>query len=346
MATKRFLLDAISSAIRGPGWAPGRGTAEGRMPALDGATGWLNSPPLTTDGLRGRVVVVDFWTYTCINWLRTEPYVRAWAEAYRDAGAIVLGVHTPEFPFERDIDNVRRAVGDRRITYPIAVDSDYAIWTAFANMYWPALYVVDAQGHIRYHHFGEGAYEESEQVIRQLLAEASADDTMPQAVTVDARGIEAAADWANLRSTENYLGSERTENFASLEGAATGTPRRYTTPPRFAPGDWALAGEWTVQPEAVLLHEPGGRIACRFTARDLHLVMAPPTRGTPLRFSVRIDGQPPDGDHGDDVDAAGTGTVTEPRLYQLVRQRGPITGHTFEITFADPGVQAYAFTFG
>jgi thiol-disulfide isomerase/thioredoxin len=342
MDTTRSLL----AAIRGPRRAPGRDPAEGRMPSLEGATGWLNSPPLTTAGLRGRVVVIDFWTYTCINWLRTEPYVRAWAEAYGKAGAVVLGVHTPEFPFERDVDNVRRAVQDRRITYPVAVDSDYAIWTAFANMYWPALYVVDAQGYIRYHHFGEGAYEESEQVIRQLLGEAGAGDTVPAPVTVDARGIEAPADWTDLRSAENYLGSDRTENFASPEAAATGIPRRYTTRPGLALNHWALSGEWTVQPDAVLSGEPGGRIACRFSARDVHLVMAPAAPGAPVRFGVRIDGRPPGRDHGDDVDDDGTGTVTEPRLYQLIRQRGPVAERTFEITFLDPGAQAFAFTFG
>jgi thiol-disulfide isomerase/thioredoxin len=346
METKRSLLAAISGAVRGPGRPPGRGTAEGRMPSLDGATGWLNSPPLTEDGLRGRVVAVDFWTYTCINWLRTAPYVRAWAEAYQDAGAIVLGVHTPEFPFEHDVDNVRRAVRDRRIAYPVAVDNDYAIWTAFANMYWPALYVVDAQGYIRYHHFGEGAYEESEEVIRRLLGEAGAGDAIPAPVAVNAAGIEAAADWANLRSAEKYLGAERTEYFASPERAMTGAPRRYTTPSRLAPDHWALSGEWTVQPDAVLLHEPGGRIAYRFSARDLHLVMAPAARGTPVRFGVRLDGQQPDPDHGDDIEDDGRGTATEPRLYQLVRQRGPVTERTLEITFLDPGVRAYAVTFG
>jgi thiol-disulfide isomerase/thioredoxin len=346
METKRSLLAAISGAVRGPGRPPGRSTAEGRMPSLDGATGWLNSPPLTTDGLRGRVVAVDFWTYTCINWLRTVPYVRAWADAYRDAGLVVLGVHTPEFPFERDVDNVRRAVLDRQLAYPVAVDNDYGIWTAFANMYWPALYVVDAQGYIRFHHFGEGAYEESEQVIRQLLAEAGAGDSLPGPVPVEARGIEAAADWADLGSAENYLGAERTEGFASPEGAATDTPRHYTVPPRLASGDWALAGQWTLLPDAVLLHEAGGRIADRFAARDVHLVMAPPAGGNPVRFTVHLDGRPPGRDHGDDVDDDGTGTVSEPRLYQLVRQRGPVTDRTFEIAFHDPGVQAFAFTFG
>jgi thiol-disulfide isomerase/thioredoxin len=316
------------------------------MPSLEGATGWLNSPPLTTEGLRGRVVAVDFWTYTCINWLRTAPYVRAWAETYRDAGLVVLGVHTPEFRFERDVDNVRRAISDRRITYPVAVDSDYGIWSAFANMYWPALYLVDAEGHIRYHHFGEGAYEESEQVIRQLLAEAGTGDPLPEPVVVDADGIEAAADWADLRSAENYLGAERTEYFASPERPTSGARRRYTAPPRLASDQWALSGEWTVLPDAVLLHEPGGRITCRFSARDVHLVMTPAAGGIPVRFDVRLDGQPPGADHGDDVDDDGTGTVTEPRLYQLVRQRGPVTDRTFEITFYDPGAQAFAFTFG
>ncbi len=316
------------------------------MPPLDGATGWLNSPPLTTEGLRGRVVVVDFWTYTCINWLRTAPYLRAWAGAYRDAGAVVLGVHTPEFSFEREIGNVRRAVGDLQITYPVAVDSDYAIWTAFANMYWPALYVVDAQGHIRFSHVGEGAYEESEQVIRRLLGEVGAADVLPRPVTVEARGIEAAADWADLGSAENYLGAERTDNFASPERAAIGSPRRYTVPSRLARHHWALSGEWTVQPDAVLLHEAGGTIADRFSARDVHLVMAPPAGGGAVRFGVRLDGQPPGADHGDDVDDDGTGTVAEPRLYQLIRRRGPVTERTFEITFHAPGVRAFAFTFG
>ncbi|MCW2903609.1 MAG: hypothetical protein JWO67_5874 [Streptosporangiaceae bacterium] len=346
MEAKPSLLDAIREAVRGPGWAPGRRAPGGGMPSLEGATGWLNSPPLTTDGLRGRVVAVDFWTYTCINWLRTVPYVRAWDEAYRDAGLVVLGVHTPEFPFEQDADNVRRAIQDRQITYPVAVDNSYAIWTAFTNMYWPALYVVDATGNIRFHHFGEGAYEESERVIRQLLAEAGTGDPLPEPVTVDARGIEAAADWADLRSAENYLGAERTESFASPERATTGAPRRYTAPSRLASDQWALAGEWTVQPDAVLLHEAGGRITCRFSARDVHLVMTPPAGGNPVLCGVRLDGQAPGADHGDDVVDDGTGTVTEPRLYQLVRQRGPVTERTFEITFLDPGVRAFAFTFG
>jgi thiol-disulfide isomerase/thioredoxin len=346
MESNQSLLAAIREGIRGPGWAPGRRAAEGRMPPLNGVTAWLNSSPLTTDGVRGRVVAVDFWTYTCINWLRTAPYLRAWADAYRDAGLIVLGIHTPEFLFERDVDNVRRAIADRQITYPVAADNDYAVWTAFANMYWPALYVVDAQGDIRFHHFGEGAYEESEHVIRQLLDEAGAGDRLPAPVTAEASGIEAPADWTHLVSAESYLGGERTDNFASPEGVAIGTARRYTAPPRLPADHWALSGGWTVQPDAVQLAEPGGRITYRFTARDLNLVMAPPAKPTAVRFAVRLDGQPPGPAAGGDVQEDGDGTLTEPRLYQLVRQPGTIAARTFEITFSEPGVRGYAFTFG
>jgi thiol-disulfide isomerase/thioredoxin len=316
------------------------------MPSLDGATGWLNSPPLTTAGLRGRVVVVDFWTYTCINWLRTAPYVRAWHEAYGNAGAVVLGVHTPEFSFEADIGNVRRAVEHLRVEHPVAVDSDYAIWTAFTNMYWPALYVVDAEGAIRFTHFGEGAYEESEEVIRRLLSDAGRGDGLPPPVTVEAHGIEVGADWAALGSAETYLGAERTDSFASPERAAVGAARRYTVPGRLAPGDWALAGEWTVQPDAVEVQEPGGTVAVRFRGRDVNLVLAPPPGGSRADFAVRLDGRPAGVDSGDDVDDDGRGTVVEPRLYQLIRRRGPVTDGTFEITFDAPGVRAFAFTFG
>jgi thiol-disulfide isomerase/thioredoxin len=345
MAPDQSLLATLREAIRGPGWAPGRRPTEGRMPSLDGATGWLNSPPLTTEGLRGRVVAVDFWTYTCINWLRTAPFLRAWADAYRDAGLVVLGVHTPEFPFERDAGNVRRATTDMQITYPVALDSGYAVWTAFANMYWPALYLVDASGAIRHHHFGEGGYAESEQTIRDLLTEAGA-GTLPDPVTVEARGIEVGADWATLRSGENYLGAERTDHFASPERVAVGTSSGYSAPPRLAGDQWALAGAWTVLSDAVELDEPGGRIACRFTARDVNLVLAPPAGTGPVSFTVRVDGQPPGPDAGADVDRDGGGVLAEPRLYQLVRQAGPIAGRTVEITFARPGVRAYAFTFG
>jgi thiol-disulfide isomerase/thioredoxin len=320
---------------------------EGRMPSLDGATGWLNSPPLTAAGLRGKVVLVDFWTYTCINWLRTLPYLRAWAERYQDHGLVVIGVHTPEFDFEHDLDNVRREAKRLRVGYPIAVDSDYAIWDAFDNHYWPALYVVDAQGQIRHHRFGEGDYDQSEMVLQRLLTEAgSAGDIGQGLVAVDPGGVEAAADWDSLRSPENYLGAARTENFASANGAVLGTGQVYAVPARLRLNHWALSGDWTVNPQAIVGNQAEGRLVYRFHARDLHLVMAPAARGTPVRFRVRIDGEPPGAAHGADVDDQGDGTLTDPRLYQLIRQPGPVTEHTFEITFLDPGVQAYAFTFG
>jgi thiol-disulfide isomerase/thioredoxin len=319
---------------------------EGSMPPLTGATEWLGSPPLTPAGLRGSVVLVDFWTYTCINWLRTLPYLRAWAERYRDRGLVVIGVHTPEFDFEHDLDNVRRAVKDLRVDYPVVVDNDYAIWSAFDNHYWPAVYVVDAQGKIRHHQFGEGAYEQSEMVIQRLLTEAGTSLIGQELVFVDPGGVEAAADWDGLWSPETYVGYERAENFASPDGAVLDARHVYATPARLRLNHWALAGDWTVGRQAIVLNETDGRIAYRFHARDLHLVMGPAPRETLVRFRVHIDGQPPGAAHGTDVDDQGNGTVTEPRLYQLVRQPGPVTDRTFEITFLDPGVQAYAFTFG
>jgi thiol-disulfide isomerase/thioredoxin len=319
---------------------------EGSLPSLAGATGWLNSPPLTAAGLRGKVVLVDFWTYTCINWLRQLPYVRAWAERYKQHGLVVVGVHTPEFDVEHDLDNVRRAVMDLGVTFPVAVDSDYAIWTAFDNHYWPALYFVDAHGQIRHHRFGEGGYEESEMILQQLLTEAGSSGIGQDLVSVEARGVEAAADWDSLRSPENYLGYQRTQNFASSNGAVLETPHVYEAPSRLRLNHWALAGDWTVQAQATVLHQAGGRILYRFHARDLHLVMGPTTPGGPVRFRVHLDGQPPGPAHGTDVDDQGNGTLTHPRLYQLIRQPGPVTERTFEITFLDPGVQAYAFTFG
>jgi thiol-disulfide isomerase/thioredoxin len=319
---------------------------EGRMPSLDGATGWLNSPPLTAAGLRGRVVLVQFWTYTCINWLRTLPYVRAWAERYKQHGLVVLGVHTPEFDVEHDLDNVRRAVKELRVDYPVAVDNDYRIWSAFDNHYWPALYVVDAQGRIRHHRFGEGGYEEAEMILQQLLADAGSSGIGQDLVAVEPTGVEAAADWASLRSPENYLGYERTQNFASSDGAVLDIPHVYALPTWLRLNHWALAGDWTVKPQAIVGNQAEGRIAYRFSARDLHLVMGPATPGTPVRFRVRIDDQPPGAAHGTDVDDQGNGTISEPRLYQLIRQPGPVAERTFEITFLDPGVQAYAFTFG
>jgi thiol-disulfide isomerase/thioredoxin len=319
---------------------------EGALPSFGGATGWLNSPPLTAAGLRGKVVLVDFWTYTCINWLRQLPYVRAWAEKYQNQGLVVIGVHTPEFAFEKDADNVRRAVKDMNVGYPVAIDNDYAIWRAFQNHYWPALYFADAQGDIRHHHFGEGEYQQSEMVIQQLLAEAGSGDTGQELVSVDARGIEAPADWATLKSPENYTGYERTENFASPGGAVPGRRHVYAAPAHLRLNEWALTGDWTAEEETTTLNTANGQIAYRFHARDLHLVMGPAARGTSVRFRVLIDGHPPGTAHGIDVDDQGNGTVTEPRLYQLIRQHGPVTENTFEITFLDPGVQASAFTFG
>jgi thiol-disulfide isomerase/thioredoxin len=318
----------------------------GGLAFLGRATGWLNSPPLTAAELRGKVVLVQFWTYTCINWLRTLPYVRAWADRYRDHGLVVIGVHTPEFDFEHDLDNVRRAAMDLRVDYPIAIDNDYAIWDAFGNRYWPALYLVDAYENIRHHRFGEDDYGQSEWILQRLLSEAGSVGIGHELVSVDPAGVEAAADWDSLRSPENYLGSARTENFASPDGAVLGTRHVYALPRWLRLNHWALAGDWTVQAQATVLNRAEGRIAYRFHARDLHLVMAPTTPGATIGFRVLLDGQPPAAVHGTDVDDHGAGAVTEPRLYQLIRQPGPVTEHTFEITFLDPGVAAYAFTFG
>jgi hypothetical protein len=278
--------------------------------------------------------------------MRTLPYIRAWAEKYKDQGLVVIGVHTPEFPFEHDLDNVRRAAKDLRVAYPIAIDNDYAIWSAFSNHYWPALYFVDAQGQIRNHHFGEGKYEQSEMVIQQLLVEAGIGDISHELVAVDARGAEAAADWGSLQSAENYLGAERTENFASPGGAVVGVRHVYTVPPRLRLNQWALAGDWTVESQSSVLNEANGRIAYRFHARDVNLVMGPAAPGTSVRFRVFIDGKPASAAHGTDVDAQGNSTVSDQRLYQLIRQPAPIADRQFEIEFLDPGVATFAFTFG
>jgi thiol-disulfide isomerase/thioredoxin len=319
---------------------------EGELPSLGGATEWLNSPPLTAAGLRGKVVLVDFWTYTCINWRRHYPYVRAWAEKYRDQGLVVIGVHAPEFVFEKHLDNVRWAAKDLRVDHPIAIDNDYAVWRAFKNHYWPALYFVDAQGHIRHHQFGEGEYEQSEKVIQQLLAEAGTGAVGGELVSVHAGGFEATADWRDLKSPETYLGYEQAENFASPGGALSGTRHAYTAPGRLSPNHWSLAGEWTVERDAAALNAAGGRVALRFHARDLHFVLAPPAQDRPIRFRITIDGAPPGEDHGVDVNAEGWGTVREARLYNLVRQSAPVADRTFEIEFLDAGVRAYVFTFG
>jgi thiol-disulfide isomerase/thioredoxin len=319
---------------------------EGELPSFAGATTWLNSLPLKAADLRGRVVLVEFGTYTCINWLRTLPYVRAWADKYKDQGLVVIQVHAPEFEFEKDLDNVRRELKREGVNFPIAVDNEHAVWQAFGNQYWPALYFADAKGQIRHHHFGEGDYEQSEAVIQQLLAEAGKGDVSGESVSVAGRNIEAPADWRALRSPENYVGYVRTENFASPGGAAADQRRVYAAPERLRLNQWALAGDWTIGRQATVLHQANGRILYRFHARDLHLVMGPGAGGAKVRFRVLIDGKPPGAAHGLDVDAEGNGTAAEQRLYQLIRQPKPIGDRLFEIEFLDPGVEAFAFTFG
>ena len=317
----------------------------GELAAIGRATEWLNSPRLTPAGLAGKVVLVDFCTYTCINWLRTLPYVRAWSQKYRQ-GLVLVGVHTPEFAFERDIENVRRGVRQMRIEYPIVIDNDYSIWHAFNNQYWPALYFVDAQGRVRQSHFGEGEYERSEKTIQRLLADAGVTGVGSGVVSVDATGIEAPADWGNLKSPENYLGHQRTENFASPGGGHLDRRRAYAAPTRLALNQWALDGEWTMSGQMTALNGARGRIAYRFHARDLHLVMGPARPESAVRFRVSIDGQPPGPARGLDVDDQGNGTVAEQRLYQLIRQSTPIVDRTFEIEFTAGGVETFAFTFG
>jgi thiol-disulfide isomerase/thioredoxin len=298
------------------------------LAALDRAPVWLNSEPLTAEGLRGRVVLVDFWTYSCVNWLRTLPYVRAWDERYRDRGLVVVGVHSPEFGFEHDLDNVRRAARELGVGYPVVIDNDFTIWRSFDNHYWPAIFLVDRDGRVRFHHFGEGAYEETERAIQQPLGVDEA------TVRVDTGGLAEPADWDTLNSPETYVGYARSERRGDLpaEGLAL--------------NQWALAGNWSVGEEAAVLEAAGGSIAYRFQARDLNLVLAPPDSGAPVRFAAKLDGQPPGDAHGLDVDASGEGAVAEPRMYQLVRQRGADAQRAFEITFLDPGVRAYVFTFG
>jgi thiol-disulfide isomerase/thioredoxin len=329
-----------------PRMTPASVQVEGQLPSLGGATAWINSPALTPADLRGKVVVVDFWTYTCVNWLRTLPYVRAWSEKYKDRGLVVIGVHTPEFSVEKDLANVRRAAQQMRVDYPIAVDTDYAIWKAFHNEYWPALYVVDAQGRIRFHHFGEGEYEQSERVIQQLLTEAGARGLGHDRVSADPRGAEVAADWSDVRSEESYVGYEKAEGFASPGGVSRDTPHVYTVPASLRLNQWALLGDWNVGPEIAALQKPKGRIAYRFHARDLNLVMGPGAGGAPSRFRVLIDGHAPGPAHGFDVDDQGNGTAKEPRLYQLIRQPKPIVDRLFEIEFLDPVAEAFVFTFG
>jgi len=309
------------------------------MPPLDGATEWINSEPLDPAGLRGNVVLVNFWTLTCINWLRQEPYVRAWSQAYRDDGLVVIGAHTPEFSFEHGIDLVRQATKERDIDYPVAVDNDYGIWSAFDNNYWPALYFVDAEGIIRDQHFGEGRYEESERVIQELLG------VERKLVSVEGLGVEAEADWGNLRTPETYLGYGRGERFASPDGDAPNDSRAYGLPERLGLNHWALAGEWTIGRENVVLDQAGGSISFRFHARDAHLVLFPGAR-EPIPFRVLVDGEPPGPSHGVDVDEDGSGMLDYGRMYQLVREHDKVRERTLEITFLEPGAEAYSFTFG
>jgi thiol-disulfide isomerase/thioredoxin len=340
-----ILLAAMFAGVQQATPKPARLPVEGELPSLGGATEWLNSPPLTPAGLRGKVVLVQVWTYTCINWLRTLPYVRAWAEKYQDQGLVVIGVHSPEFGFEHNVDNVRRAAKDMRVEYPVAIDNDFAIWRAFNNQYWPALYFVDAEGRIRHHKFGEGDYAQSEKIIQQLLAVAG-HGAGQELVSVDGRGLEAAADWGSLKTPEIYLGYDRTENFASPGGAILEQHRVYAAPARLKLNKWALSGDWTMGKQATALNKAEGRIVYRFHARDLHLVMGPARPGASVRFRVLIDGKPPGAAHGADVDDQGYGTATEQRLYQLIRQPEPIADRQFEIEFLDPGVEVFAFTFG
>ena len=319
---------------------------EGEMPPLAGAVSWLNSSPLTPESLRGKVVFVDFWTYSCINCLRTLPYVRAWANKYKDHGLVVVGVHTPEFAFEKNLDNVRRAVKDLQITYPVAVDNNYAVWGAFYNNYWPADYFVDAQGQIRAHEFGEGDYDKSEHLIQTLLTQAGFANVPTGLVDVQGKGVEAAADTEQVQSPETYIGYERAQNFSSAGGFTKDRASTYSVAPPASLNQWGLGGVWTVEGEKAVLDAAPGRIVFRFHARDLHLVLGPTAEGKPVRFHVLLDGKPPADNHGVDVDAAGAGTVDSQRLYQLIRQGGPVRDHTFTIEFQDAGVQAFSFTFG
>lgn len=319
---------------------------ESRMPGFAGASGWLNSAPLTPQILRGKVVAVQFWTFTCINWLRTLPYVRGWVQQYAEHGLVVVGVHTPEFHVEHDLERVQRAVTEMGIAYPVVLDNDYAIWEAFANRYWPALYLADAQGRIRHHHFGEGGYEQTEDAIRRLLSDAGITSLPERRASVTPRGIEEAADWQHLGTPETYLGLRRSEGFSSPESALPDEARAYSAPPSLALNEWALSGTWMIRGEDVVATQPGASIALRFQARDVNLILAPKNSQRPSPFRVTLDGQPPGRAHGIDVDEDGNGVVEETRLYQLIRQRGTISDRQFGIEFRGTDVAALCFTFG
>jgi cytochrome c biogenesis protein CcdA/thiol-disulfide isomerase/thioredoxin len=333
----------MMSAARPSGDLP----VEGEIPSFAGATLWLNSPPLTPEALRGKVVMVDFWTYSCINCLRALPFVESWYEKYKDHGLVVIGVHAPEFAFEKDPNNVRRAVADLKVTYPVALDNDYAIWQAFNNQYWPAHYFIDATGRIRGHHFGEGNYDESEQTLRKLLTDAGQTDLPPAGMgAAKAVGVQAPPDEAHDQSPETYVGYRRAENFASPGGFSQDQSHRYAAPAALKLNQWALNGSWSVDPEKAVLGAVPGKIEFRFYARDLHLVLGPSSDGKPVRFRVLLDGAAPAANHGADTDSGGAGTIDRQRLYQLIRQTGDVREHVFSIEFLDPGVQAYSFTFG
>jgi|HubBroStandDraft_6_1064221.scaffolds.fasta_scaffold166477_2 cytochrome c biogenesis protein CcdA/thiol-disulfide isomerase/thioredoxin len=325
--------------------AAGAAAGPQTMPDLSGAVAWINSPPLNRDLLKGHVVLVDFWTYSCINCLRSIPYVRAWADKYKDSGLIVIGVHTPEFAFEKDLDNVKRAVGELKIAYPVALDNDYKIWKAFSNSYWPADYLIDAEGRIRHHHYGEGKYDESEQQIQELLKEHNPQLSVNGLVQIAATGAEAAPD-SDVESPETYIGYDRGDSFLSPGGFKQDVANVYSIPKHLELNQWGLSGNWTDHAQVATLDSARGKIVFRFHARDVHLVLGPPLGGKPVRFQVRIDGQAPGASHGVDTDAQGDGKITDHRLYQLIRQKDPIEDHTFEIEFLDPGAQAFAFTFG
>src|SRR5271156_782127 len=319
---------------------------EGPMPELSGAVGWINSPALSSESLRGKVVMIDFWTYSCINCLRALPYVEGWSTKYKDAGLVVIGVHTPEFAFEKERSNVEKAVRDLKITYPVAIDSDYNIWEAFNNQYWPAHYFIDGKGRIRGHHFGEGDYAESERVIQELLKENGATSLAGGVLNVSGSGAEAASDSRDVGSPETYVGYKRSSNFASVEPIAKDSSKTYSPQPRLSLNQWALGGSWKVGEESAVLQSVPGKIVFRFHARDLHLVLGPSKNGKPIRFIVKLDGTAPGDDHGADTDASGADTVQGNRLYQLIRQKDAVEDRTFEIDFLDPGVEAFAFTFG
>jgi thiol-disulfide isomerase/thioredoxin len=342
---RRFLGVAALTIAAAQFGSLGSAKTRSDLSPLNRATAWLNSSPLTEAELLGKIVLVEFWTYSCINWRRQLPYVRAWAEKYKEYGLVVIGVHSPEFSFEKNIDNIRWAAKDMRIGYPIAVDSDHAIWNGFANEYWPALYFVDVKGRIRHHQFGEGKYSESERMIQKLLGEAGRSGIPSDMVSLDPRGAEAAADWNDLQSDENYLGYLRTQSFVSGTLTADKT-HLYSPPKRLGLNEWALSGDWTAEREAIVSTRPGARIRYGFHARDLHLVMGPVTSETPVQFRVLMDGHPPGKAHGADVDEQGNGTAIEQRMYQLIRQAAPIASRVFEIEFLASGVEAFSFTFG